>query len=98
MNDASINILAHPDYRVSPGVGPIISYHGATFDLRRITIARAEEMARDSHHRYIQFSQERIQRDTQAALDAQRPSKNTGTGDRGGAANESGKDKKEKAA
>lgn len=72
MASDKINVLAHADFSVDNGVGPFVSYHGGDFDLRSIEPARAEEMAKDPHHRYIRFSQQRLDRENQAALDTQR--------------------------
>lgn len=58
----------HPDYDVHPGIGPIINWHGRTMDLRQLTPADAEGMAKDRHFREFKHSAVRMQQDLAAAM------------------------------
>lgn len=60
----------HPDYEMNKGVGPIISFHGRTLDLRQLTVKDAETLANDRQHRYFRHSAAKQGKQLQAAVAA----------------------------
>jgi hypothetical protein len=69
----TINLHAgHPDYVIAPGLSNVILYHGSPVDLRKVSIAKAEQLANDPVAKYVQHSPERKAKDAKAAAAASR--------------------------
>lgn len=67
----TINLHAgHEDYVLAPGIGHVIYYHGAPVDLRKVSIAKLEQLANDPIVKYVRHSPSRIAKDAKAAAAA----------------------------
>lgn len=70
-NNQTLNLHAgHKDYVLAPGISFNISFHGKRVDLRNVSVAMAEAMAKDKDAKYVSYSPERAAANAAAALTA----------------------------
>lgn len=65
----TLNLYAgHEDYSVAPGIGPVINYHGAAVDLRKVSKLKADQLANDKAAKYVQYTAAALEKQAKAAI------------------------------